>query len=513
VREKIRYLVTRNQIMKKEITVAMLSISLLLVVFPSLATPDNEKDEKGSGPPSPERIKALTAKLAGLATGTVVYRGARVLIGDGESFISDMSIVVTDDRIQAITPFDELEETMLAEAEIVDANDLYAIPGLIDSHVHMATLPARAPVEVALNRMLYSGITDVRDMAGDVRALADLSRAALINEIPSPDIHYSSLMAGESFFADPRTVTSGLGVTPGKIPWMQAITEETDIPLAVAQAKGTWATAIKIYANLPGELVQNIITEAEQQDFMVWSHLQIYPASPYDSLGATAVSHVCMLADYVLKQDKEKYSHDEVLDYDSLSVDHPEITKYIEALAESGTAMDPTLRLYFWMADNMAKEAENAKAKNLAKNEAKAETKEGQEESEKRVPCPANLAADLTLAMYHAGVPIVAGTDGMAEPDDQYTAVHQEIEYLAQAGLSNIDAIRAATSRAAAVLGKADSLGTLEPGKMASMVFLSKDPLANVSNLRSVVLTVKRGNRFPRSDYHHEPVNELPFPE
>ena len=61
-------------------------------------------------------------------------------------------------------------------ATVVDARGLYAIPGLIDSHVHLATAPNRRYAEALLRRDVYSGVTAVRDMAGDARLLADLSR-------------------------------------------------------------------------------------------------------------------------------------------------------------------------------------------------------------------------------------------------------------------------------------------------------------------------------------------------
>jgi imidazolonepropionase-like amidohydrolase len=480
--------------------IAVTWICLILAV--NLATADTESNEKGeeSGPPSADKMQSMADQLAGKATARVIYGGAQVFDSEDGVFHPDMAIVVNGDRIESIGPESQLDESQTVEAEVVNASGWFAIPGLVDSHVHVGTLPARGPAEAMLKRYLYSGITTVRDMAGDARALADLSRAALVNEMPSPDIHFAAIFAGPSFFKDPRTVTSGLGVVPGEVPWMQAITDQTSLPLAVAKAQGTWATAIKVYANLPGELVQGIIAEANNQQFPVWSHLQVFPASPYDSLGATSVSHVCMIAGYI--DDKTKASYGEAaanaVALDNLSPAHPEIEQYIAALAESGTVMDATLRLYYRRPPPKEKDDDD----------------EEPEEASGPWVCPPELAVGITRAMYLAGVPIVAGTDGSAEADDPFPALHEEIYYLTEgAGLSNADAIRAATSVAATVLGKQDDLGSLEAGKYASMVFLSANPLDDVSNLRSVVLTVKRGNRFPRSDYHHVPVPELPFPK
>ncbi len=50
-------------------------------------------------------------------------------------------------------------------------------------------------------------------------------------------------------------------------------------------------------------------------------------------------------------------------------------------------------------------------------------------------------------------------------------------------------------------VGQAKEIGTIEQGKIADLVFTARDPLADIANLRSVVMTVKRGTIYRRSDY------------
>jgi hypothetical protein len=101
-----------------------------------------------------------------------------------------------------------------------------------------------------MRRDLFGGVTAVRCMGDDARALAELARAARLHEIPGPDIYYAALFAGPEFFKDPRIAASTQGTAPGKTPWMQAIDDQTDLATAVTLARGTGAIAIKIYANL-----------------------------------------------------------------------------------------------------------------------------------------------------------------------------------------------------------------------------------------------------------------------
>ena len=67
--------------------------------------------------------------------------------------------------------------------------------------------------------------------------------------------------------------------------------------------------------------------------------------------------------------------------------------------------------------------------------------------------------------------------------------------------MTPMDALVAATATGARTVGKAREMGTIEPGKLADFVVLAKNPLADITNLRTVTLTVKRGVRFRRADY------------
>src|SRR6478752_9685864 len=174
--------------------------------------------------------------------GTVVYRDATIFDGTGAAPAGGRSLVVDGDRLTQVVATEDL--VVPDDAEVVELAGRFVIPGLIDSHQHLATPPDRAQAETWLRRMVYGGVTAIRDMADDLRQIADLARACLVGEIPGPDIRYAALMAGPGFFDDPRTWQVSQGETPGAVPWMQAITKDTDLPLAVALARGTHAVAI-----------------------------------------------------------------------------------------------------------------------------------------------------------------------------------------------------------------------------------------------------------------------------
>ncbi|HEV8407123.1 MAG TPA: hydrolase, partial [Sphingomicrobium sp.] len=134
-----------------------------------------------------------------------VYRHASLIAGTGSGMEHDMAVITDGERIAAVLPDSSLSAAQLEHVHVVDLTGRFLLPGYIDSHQHFATPPDRPEAEARLKRDIYSGITATRDMADDLRLMADVTRAARIGEIPSPDINYAALMAGPSFFVDPRT--------------------------------------------------------------------------------------------------------------------------------------------------------------------------------------------------------------------------------------------------------------------------------------------------------------------
>jgi imidazolonepropionase-like amidohydrolase len=406
-----------------------------------------------------------------------IYRGMTLIDGTGAAPTMDMSIVVEGERIRAVVS-DTQASQYASDANVIDAHGLYALPGLIDSHVHMATSPNRRFAEALLRRDVYSGITTVRDMAGDGRQLADLSRAARMAEMPSPDIYYAALMAGPEFFKDPRTHEAAKGAVAGEVPWMRAITADTDMTLAVAEAHGTGATAIKIYADLPEVLVQRITAEAHRQNMLVWAHATVFPASPRQVVdaGVDIVSHSCLLGYQVSDPIPRAYHDRAPVDAAKLAGDNPEIDSLLADMKSRGTVLDATLTVY----DTMSR-VPNPKTPPY---------------------CSAALAEKLTDEAHRAGIPISTGTDDPGEWNDPWPSLFGELSLLVHhAGFTPMEALVASSRVGAMTVGKTAETGTIEAGKLANLMFVAKNPLDDIDNLETVTMTVKRGALYRRSDY------------
>ncbi len=373
----------------------------------------------------------------------------------------DVAIGVRGDRIEDVRPVRDY--AVPKGLRTVDLRGKYVLPGLINSHVHLATTPDGATARRYLRRELLSGVTTVRDMAGDARLLAELKREADFDEIASPDIVYSALFAGPSFFSDPRTLDSSRGWGPGQAPWMRAVTADSNLAMLVAEAHGTGATGIKLYADLPAGLVPAVVAEAHRQHLMVWAHAALFPAKPSDvvAAGVDVMSHACLLgyevSDPPLNSAEEHRRVDEVRIKGNLAA----IEAVLAQMKERGTILDATVSTY---------------------------------ELSPALSCTGRQSDDLAQMAYRAGVSISVGTDDDADFTQVDSVMDAELEMLVgKVGMSTQDALKSATVIGARAVGQAERIGTLEPGKLANFVVVDRNPLEDIHNVRSVYLVVKHG--------------------
>jgi imidazolonepropionase-like amidohydrolase len=108
----------------------------------------------------------------------------------------------------------------------------------------------------------------------------------------------------------------------------------------------------------------------------------------------------------------------------------------------------------------------------------------------------------LVRAMHQAGVPFLIGTDTPGVP---YVfpgfSLHDELALLvAEGGFTRLEAIQAATRDTARFLGREKDMGTVEPGKLADLILLDADPLADIRNTTKIAAVVANGRLLPRRE-------------
>jgi imidazolonepropionase-like amidohydrolase len=250
---------------------------------------------------------------------------------------------------------------------------------------------------------------------------------------------------------------------------MRAVTAQSDLRQLVAAARGTGATGIKIYADLPPPLVRAVTAEAHRQGLRVWAHAFVPPTRPSEMVaaGADVLSHVALLgfeaadplpATYVAAKKAGLPPQAALAD--------GRVAAVLEAMAARGTILDATLDVSYLTANG-------------------------------RIPREATTW--LARQAHVRGVAICAGTDDDGEDKAPDSRLLTELErFVSELGMTPREALQAATVNGARALGASDVMGTLEPGKQANFVVLGQDPLADVRHLRSVERVVRRGTAYER---------------
>jgi imidazolonepropionase-like amidohydrolase len=407
--------------------------------------------------------------------GYFALKDISVIDGVSNDIKSHYTIIIHNNRIETLGP--EQDIFIPDSVTVFYYPGKYLIPGLVDSHVHLATEPTkednRSRAERDLKDMLFSGITSVRDMAGDARSLASLSRDAGLDEIPAPDIYYSALMAGPAFFKDARTHQSTQGGKAGEMPYMKAVTDSTNLRIAVAEAKGTGATAIKLYAELSGELAKKITAEAHAQDMLVWSHANLDQASALEVInaGVNSISHAAMISGWNSRTVPRECLRPGLTKafWDSVFVTLP-VVALIKAMQANKTMLDATILTY---------------------REAGSDTSLP---SNRRLAWMAmyEMGKRFTILARGKGILISAGTDL-----DEKKFVQREMKLLVkECSFTPMEAIISATENGALTLGIDGTTGTIQKGKIANLVLLSDNPARDIDNIDKVELVIKNGKLY-----------------
>lgn len=402
--------------------------------------------------------------------------------------LEDMTIIIEKDKILSIKPSGSIDLKGIINK--IDLKGNYVIPGLIDSHVHLFRPKNRKEI---LTKLLYSGITTVRDMGGDARVYQSLNKEIGQNTLIGPDIYYSANVFGPTFLKDPRTKFANMGFEPGSAPWMRLVEENSNLEKIVLEAKEAGVTGLKVYSNVNPELLTKISTVAHKNDLKMWSHSSIFPSRPSDAVNAKVdvLSHSIGMIFEMESTMPDSFNEAirnslPLQDFKNTDTSSLEFKELFKKMKSNNTIFEPTLSA--WSSKLRSKKSKTKKS--VGKNNP---TKHLSSAAKKMdVTSMDKWGHRITAAAYKNGVTIAVGTDF----NQDIKWVQDEIELLTECGLKNIDAIKAATLNNARVIGIEDNYGSISEGKVANLVILSENPLEEIQNIRTVVSVYKNGVEY-----------------
>jgi imidazolonepropionase-like amidohydrolase len=411
----------------------------------------------------------------------------------------DTTILIRRGRILSVGPSPSVPVPDGVRA--VQAKGLWAIPGLIDMHVHVSTV-----ANVPLDLYVVNGVTAIRDLGGHLSVLRSMRESADTDGRPSPRL----------FIAGP--MLDGL---PPSAPRISIIANS---PTRAASAVEFLATqgvdVIKVYNGIDEPGLAAIISAASAHRKPVVGHVpRAVTAKRAMQLGMSGIEHTPLritdleawklvtppAADRI--RALTSVTEREAAVWQHIALDAPPLRELIAEMARRGVVFDPTLSIdeydTLFLYDQEATHPNN---RYLEPSFVRANLGSDHELFRVRPAMKALAVSGLKkrqqfVAISHgAGVPIVTGTDG---PGIGRLApgfgLHRELALLVEAGLTPLQALRAATINAAKALGQQKALGTVEPGKLADLVLLKADPLEAIANLTGIEAVVSRGQILERS--------------
>jgi imidazolonepropionase-like amidohydrolase len=360
-----------------------------------------------------------------------------------------------------------------AGARVLDAQGAYAVPGLWDMHVH--ALWDTAVAERFLPAFVAHGVTGIRDMGGSLEVLR----------------HARGRIAGGGLTA-PRIVAAG-AVLDGPEPVDPSISLRVSTPAearaAVDSLDRAGADFVKVYTLMPPDLFQAAAARARELGMPVAGHVP-GEVDPRDAAraGMRTMEHMrAELGGYCTRATQ------------------PACDSIVPVLRERGVWQTPTL-LPRWFRGHMdsvdLSDPRLAGLPPVVRDYWLAE--HGQKLAQRSADDWRRLRGEhdeerwLAGYLQQSGLALLAGSDAGVPFVHPGGGLHEELAMLVEAGLTPMQALQAATRNAAQALA-ADSLGTLEPGKVADVVLLAANPLDDIRNTRRVVAVVLGGRVLDRA--------------
>jgi len=397
----------------------------------------------------------------------LALKHAHVIDGTGGAPLEDATIVIDGSAIQAVAS----DAFVPSEAQVLDLLGLTVLPGLIDAHVHFGGFVVDDP---DWQFTLWSAIPFFLDFARDFKRRRTLALENGVTTVRSAGDNHPQILRLRD------RVDAGKRVGPRIIAVGPIFTAPGGHPAGTIYRNNRYivehATRQVDDADGARAEVHRLATDGVDQIKAVYG-----AANPFDMdhpvpklrlsvlralideahrCGLPAMVHVGTANDAIqaLSAGADSLEHG-ILPGADFSECPDELTA---AMSDRGTCFVPTLSAAWAMKRMFPQALENTMS--------------------------------WVGEMHRAGVSIALGTDAGAPGVVIGRAAHRELELLVESGLTPKEALAAATCNAAAVIRRADRLGTIEPGKQADLIAVAGDPLKDIRMTREIRLVLKGGN-------------------
>jgi imidazolonepropionase-like amidohydrolase len=403
----------------------------------------------------------------------IVIHAGRLIDGTGAAPREKVSILIHDDRITAV----KAGYVALQGAEEIDLSQATVLPGLIDCHEHITkqfkggNLIAQQMTTTAFDaafqsvgyaaHLLEAGFTSARDVSADVRVVVALKKAIQAGEIVGPRLWVAGPALSET--GGHGDSANGLDPELSHAGWKDNLIDSPeDARRIVRTLRREGVDLIKIMpsggvASLDDDPNLQLMNDDEIKAVVETAH----------GLGMKVAAHA---------HGKSAIDHSIELGVDSIEHGTLADAESYKLFKTHGTFLVPTL-LVAETVFNLATQHPESLAPSVVA---------------KTLAMKPRVTKNLRDA-YHAGVKIAFGTDSGMSPHGDNA---KEFALMVGAGMTPMDAIVAATSNAADLIGDTQDIGSIQAGRYADVVAVSGDPLKDITELERIRFVMKGGKVY-----------------
>lgn len=431
-------------------------------------------------------LNASARAFVAIDAPVIALTHARVVDGTGASARDDQTILISDDKITALGASGAI--TIPANARTIDLTGRTVIPGIVGLHDHMYY---SSPVSGSMKLMpvsyprlfLANGVTTIRT-TGSVD--------------PYQEMNLKALIAGGQMVG-PEIVVTGpyLQGSPNQLTAMHPITSADEARRIVRYWSEEGVTWFKAYTTITRDQLGAAIDEAHKHGVKVTAHLCSVTYREAVALGIDHLEHGLFAStDYIAgKQPDRCPSSGSDSVFATLDVNSPAVRQTIDDMVQHHVGLTSTLAVYELSSpsrvpvDQRVLDALYPDASRYV-NDFYSKGRSANDSLWRRA---LKKGMEFERAFVAAGGLLGAGADPCCISAIAGYTDQRNYELLVEAGFAPEKAIQIMTLNGAKVLGFADRLGSIAPGKQADLVILRGDPTRTPSDIRNVEMVYRQG--------------------
>ncbi|OAD92626.1 amidohydrolase [Aequorivita soesokkakensis] len=433
---------------------------------------------------SPEKVPEITlvgTKIGLQATvdkpsGRIAFTNARIITMENDKIIENGTIVINGNKIEAIGEADKV--SVPSGTKIYSAEGKTIMPGMVDAHAHIGAfrygLPSQQYWPFMVN--LAFGVTTSHDPSANTETVFTLS-----------ELQKNGQLVG------PRLFSTGFILYGADGDFKAVINNLEDARSSIRRTKAFGAKSVKSYNQPRRDQRQQVLQAAREMG------INVVPEG-----GSTFYHNITQVID----------GH--------TGIEHnipvaPVYKDILEVWGKSGSGYTPTLivnyggmngEFYYYERDNVweNKKLLTFSPRSIIDSRSRHRMKTPQEEYKNGHI----LVSETAKSLSDAGVKVNMGAHGQL----QGLGAHWETWMLQQGGMSNLEALKAATINSAEYIGAGEDIGSLKEGKLADLIVMDKNPLEDIENTQTIEMVMINGRLYDTetmNEIGNNPKERLPF--